>query len=133
MKIRLALGVLVLGVLACGSRDPMPKMNLYATSTVQASQTPYIVVITETPNAPDPTQTAAIIIVTDTPNSLCVSATSTVYLRPSPNTDNYPVTVIPNAAIVEDLGGRNGAWTFVGYKNYEGWINSDYLKECEAK
>lgn len=109
----------------------MPKMNLYATSTVQASQTPYVIVITETPNAPDPTQTAAIIVVTETPNSLCVSAASTVYLRPSPNTDNYPVTVIPNAATVNDLGGRNGVWAFVRYKSYEGWVNSEYIKECE--
>jgi hypothetical protein len=129
-KAALGVFILALGVLACGSSDPLPKMNLYATVTVEVTQTPLIIVISETPNA---TQTPAVILVTETPNALCVYAIEAVYLRPSPSIDNYPVTAVPNAAKVYELGGKSGEWIFVRYGTFDGWINSSYIKDCGEK
>lgn len=119
--------ILALGVLACASTQPRERVNLYPTVEAIPTQTPVIIYVSQTPN---PTYTPVFVEVTSTPNALCVSANETVNLRPSPNTDNYPIVQIPNGAKVKDLGGRNESWYLVEYLDYQGWINSDYLEDC---
>lgn len=129
-RIILVLGILVLGVLACGNPpEARPKLNLYPTVTIVPTQTPVVVVWTQTPNS---TTTPVILLVTPTPNPsfFCVSANAAVYLRPSPSDDNYPIMPVPNGSIVRDLGGRSGVWFFVSIDDKSGWINSAYLKGC---
>lgn len=125
----LAVGVLALAIIACGSSAPR-RLNLYPSPTVLPTQTERIVVWTATPLS---TYTPIVKEVTSTPNPeyLCVTATVAVHLRPSPSSDNYPVMVLPNGARLTDLGGRNGNWSFVSYGDKSGWVNSDYTKNCK--
>jgi len=128
-RLILLFGFLALGVLACGSTEPRPKLNLYPTVTIIPTQTPRFIVWTQTPNA---TYTPVVVVVSPTPNSktLCVSANVAVYLRPSPSSENYPITSIPNGSSVRDLGGRSGDWYFVALGDVQGWVNSEYLNDC---
>lgn len=132
--------LILLSILACRTGDSEQRDKvfsaLYPSPTSDATQTPIIqtviatkvVQITTTPIPIVPT-------FTNTPakpvRQLCVSATETVYLRPSPSIENYPITQLENGVKVTDLGGRNGAWWFVEWKDKRGWINSKYLKECQ--
>lgn len=127
----IALGVLCLLALGCGSASPRRNVSLYPTdeATPNATQTPFYIIHTQTPNA---TQTAVVVRVVETPNAwLCVDVQETVYLRPSPNADNYPIAVIPNGARVRNLGGKSGDWVFVELGKYQGWVNSEYVKGCK--
>lgn len=114
-------------VLACGGTAPR-KLELYPTPTVDPTQTPIFVVWTGTP---DVTYTPIVVVVTQTPRvaELCVNVEA-VYLRPAPNTVNYPVAPVPNGEKVRDLGGRDGAWAFVALGSKQGWIKLEYLGTC---
>jgi uncharacterized lipoprotein YajG len=123
--------VLMLAALACG--QPAPEYILRGwtvtpspTANAEPSQTPIViqetvVVIEQITNTPEPT---------GEPIALCVSAQETVHLRPSPNTDGYPITVLENGARVNDLGGRSGQWLYVSVEDKQGWINGAYLGNC---
>ena len=119
-----------MSALACGSPSPK-RVNLYPiTETVLPIQTPHVIIWTQTPNA-TMTPLVILIIVPPTPNALlCVTASDTVYLRPTPNTDNYPIVELHNAERLTDLGGRYDDWVFVGVSSYRGWVNDDYLGRC---
>ncbi len=123
-----ALGVLSI---ACGS-SVQRRLDLYPTATVVPTQTERVIVWTQTPNA---TATPVIIVVSATPNApifLCASASESVYLRPSPNADNYPLATLPNGTRLQDLGGRSGNWRFVATPaQLRGWVNEAYLEMCE--
>ena len=132
MKTYLPLIVLALSALACGGQTPR-RLELYPTITVLPTQTERVLILTQTPNA---TYTPVVIVVSQTPASgvFCVSAAEAVYLRPSPAVDNYPIATIRNGSKVRDLGGRSDAWVFVAIGNESGWVNSIYLSDnCETQ
>jgi hypothetical protein len=125
------LGALV-GLVGCRltPSQPIHDVGLYPTPTVLPTQTPFVVEVTTTAL---PTQTPNVVIVSPTPDALgelCVTANEAVYLRPSPNVDNYPIQEIPNGSALGDLGGRNGNWAFVELGENRGWVNMDYLGDC---
>jgi hypothetical protein len=128
-KLPIALGILVLalGVLACGGTAPRSGLNLYPSSTPNATQTPMIVTVESTP--------AVVVIevtVTSTPiGKLCVNAVVAVHLRPSPSDQNYPIMVLPNRTELVDLGGRSGKWMFVQVGDNQGWVHGDYVQRCD--
>lgn len=130
----LAIGALVIATLACGGGGKTTNSPFqFWTETPNATQTPIVMFqeITTTPNA---TQTPNVVILTQTPNALvtlCVSANVAVYLRPSPNDDNYPILPLPNGSELSDLGGRSGKWLFVSYKDNQGWVLGDFLGNCQ--
>ena len=133
-NILVALGVLALGVLSCRLTPAEPReLGLYPTATTNATQTPLVVVWTGTPNATYTPNAPTIIVLTQTPNStsLCVSALVAVHLRPSPNADNYPITIIPNGTLLTDLGGKDGNWIFVQFGDKQGWVNMNYIGDCK--
>jgi len=130
-KFWLALAVSILATLACGRSTTQPRrIDLYPTETILATQTERVIVWTQTPAD---TATPILVIISATPDTglLCVRASVAVYLRPSPDTDNYPIMPLANGAQVRDLGGRSGRWYFVAVDNKQGWINGDYLVACE--
>ncbi len=130
MRTYAALVVLLLVSLACSSGAPR-RLDLYPTPTIIPTQTERLVVWTQTPNA---TFTAVVVVVSATPNApvmLCVSASESVYLRPSPNADNYPLATLPNGTHLQDLGGRSGNWRFVATPAMRGWVNDGFLEVCE--
>src|SRR4051794_25714251 len=104
---------IVLASLACGQQAPEYVLRGW---TVTPSLTP---TIANTPSPVVPTQTPYIVEITNTPQptqevlAKCVSASETVYLRPSPSTDNYPIEAMVNGTKVTDLGGHSGNWYFV--------------------
>lgn len=65
-------------------------------------------------------------------NTLCVSVKS-VYLRPAPNADFYPIDPLLEGTEVVLLGARDGKWIFVQVSDQIGWVNSEYLSNCEDK
>lgn len=123
--------VLVMAIMACRTSPPERReLNLYPSPTTEATQTPVVVQITTTPPF---TYTPIVIEVTNTPKpveKLCVSALETVHLRPSANTLGYPILVLENGTVVEDLGGRDGKWFYVRYVETQGWVDSNYLTAC---
>lgn len=125
-RLFIALGVLAVLSLACGRQAPR-RLELYPTVAALPTQTERVIIWTQTPDA---TPTPFVLVVSATPNAdvFCVSALVAVYLRPSPNSDNYPIVEIPNATQVKDLGGRVGNWYFVALGEKQGWINSEYLE-----
>lgn len=132
LSIVLAIFFLVLASLACGSKAEEWQMRGWTvtpspTANTQATQTPYIVEIT---NTPAPTE-----LPTVTPNPtaisyLCVTANEAVNLRPSPDASYYPIDPLKNGTKVEDLGARDGNWVFVKVGDKQGWINGEYLGAC---
>lgn len=114
--------------LACGNTAPR-KLSLYPSATVEfvPTQTERVVIWTQTAAA---SPTPKVIVVSETPvvaGEFCVSALVAVYLRPSPNLKNYPITEIPNGTRLKDLGGRDGNWAFVEFGDKRGWVHEDYL------
>lgn len=131
-RILFALGVLGAALLACGGQGPR-RLELYPSSTapvILPTQTERVVIWTQTPNA---TPAPVYVQITTTPNAefVCVSAAETVYLRPAPNAQNYPITALPNGSQLLDMGGRDGNWMFVEYATKRGWVNSAYVGSCE--
>jgi len=126
-KVALALLILALGILACGSGERR-QLILYPTATSVPNVTPttVIVLVTVAPQL-------VVVEVTPTPNSvrLCVNAETAVYLRPAPNEKNYPITAVPNGVELTELGGRSENWVFVKFGEDEGWIYGNYLSECQ--
>lgn len=117
--------ILAVSTLACGSQTPR-RLELYPSVTPDPTQTPFVLEVTkevvrQITNTPEPTESTVL---------LCVDASESVYLRPSPSTDNYPVTSLPNGEQVVDLGGRDGDWMFVRWQDKAGWVNQDYLEKC---
>lgn len=130
-RILCALGVLGVALLACGGQAPR-KLDLYPSQTALPTQTERVVIWTQTPNA---TPLPVYVQITNTPNAIfvCVVAVETVYLRPAPNAQNYPVTALPNGSQLLDMGGRDGNWTFVEYNHQRGWVNSTYIENCQEQ
>ena len=126
-RILIAILALALVSMACAAGAATPKPSLYPSPTILPTQTPYIVEVTTTPV---PTLPPVIVQVTPTPGTYCVASLVSVHMRPSPNEENYPITVLSNGARVIDLGGRTGKWYFVQYGNQQGWVHSDYLGNC---
>jgi hypothetical protein len=131
-KILAALFVLAVVLLACG--QPAPEWQLrgwtVTPSPFEPTQTPVVVQITTTPPL---TYTPIVKVVTETPRpteKMCVDALVAVHLRPSPNESGYPIMVLVNGAVVEDLGGRSGEWIFVRYIEAQGWVFEEYLSAC---
>jgi hypothetical protein len=132
-----ALVILVLTLLACRvTPSTLPdRVELYPSATPNATQTA-LVIVEQITTTPEPTQTPNIIVLTQTPNELvgfCVSALVAVHLRPSPSVSNYPIQVITNGTELVDLGGRSedGQWAFVALGQSQGWVNLDYLeRDC---
>jgi hypothetical protein len=131
MRLNLLLAVLVLMLvtLACGGQAPARReLNLYPSPTVLATQTPIVVEVVETQ--------VIVVEITPTPvppqavERMCVSAAVSVYLRPSPSDDNYPIMSLPNGAELTDLGGRDGSWLFVQYGDAQGWVHQNYISGC---
>lgn len=133
-RITLMIIVLILASLACSTSPATPRtINLYPTVTGEVTQTPLVVVITQTPN---PTTTPVVVIVTQTKETgtvkyLCVSASEAVYLRPAPNKTYSPIDPLPNGTKVIDTVSRDGNWAFVTVGERSGWVNLNYLVECE--
>lgn len=129
----LVLAVLAVSNLACRTSPATPRvLVLYPSATPNATQTPIVQTVVNTrvvqiTTTPVPTFTST---PTHPVRQLCVSATETVYLRPSPGTDNYPITQLANGTKVTDLGGQDGNWKFVEVKSQRGWVNEKYLKDC---
>lgn len=118
---------LILATLACGRTVPR-ELNLYPSPTPDVTQTAFVVEITTTPVS---TYTPIVQIVTEEPaESLCVDAVVAVHLRPSPSNQNYPISVLLNKTVLEDLGGRSGEWVFVKHGEQSGWVHSDYVVAC---
>lgn len=116
---------LVFTTLACGSQTPR-RLELYPSETPNPTQTPFVLEVTkevvrQVTNTPEPTESTVL---------LCVDASESVYLRPSPSTNNYPITSLPNGEQVVDLGGRDGDWMFVRWQDKAGWVNDKYVKVC---
>lgn len=128
-RVLLAMLILAVAVMACATSPSTPRPSLYPSPTAEITQTPFVLQITTTPND---TPTPLVVVVTETPNGsrLCVNALVAVYLRPSPNADNYPITDILNGAQLADLGGRSGNWYFVQYGDKQGWVHGDFLSGC---
>ena len=124
-RVALAFFVIALGILACG-RESRKELTLYPTLTPNATQTPVVVQITTT-------AVFVVVEVSQTPNAakLCVNALGAVYLRPSPNDQNYPVMTIPNGTQLADLGGRSGKWIFVQLGDRQGWVHGNYVGNCK--
>jgi hypothetical protein len=134
LRILTAVLVLMLVTLACGGTAPRRELNLYPTPTVEATQTPiYVPVEVEVTKVIERT---TVVEITPTPippqavEKMCVSAAVSVYLRPSPSDDNYPIMPLPNGAELTDLGGRDGGWLFVQYGDKQGWVNGSYAGAC---
>jgi hypothetical protein len=126
-RILLAMAVLMLVTLACGSTAPRTPIVLYPSPTVDATQTPiYLQVPVEVTKVVELT-TVVEVTATARAETLCVQASEAVYLRPSPSDDNYPIVALPNGAQLVDLGGRDGSWYFVQLGDRSGWVNSNYL------
>lgn len=126
----LAIGLVVLAMLACG--QPAAEWQLRGwTVTPSLTQT---FANTLTPTVP--TQTPFVQVITATMEATkevlakCVQSDLTVYLRPSANTTGYPIEVLANGQKVLDLGGRVGKWWFVAHGANQGWIDSNYLSDC---
>lgn len=123
---------LVMALLACGqpAEEWQSRGWTVTPSPFSPTQTPAIVQITTTPAS---TYTPVVKVVTETPlGSLCISALVTVHLRPSAGTGGYPITVLENKTVVEDLGGRDGVWWFVKYGELSGWVHSSYVVACNS-
>ena len=135
-RIALAICVLALAILACGNPAPeyvLRGWTVTPSEIANATQTA-LVVFVEITNSPEPTQTPALVIITQTPNALatlCVTAKETVYLRTQPNTAYDAIAVLPNGAEVENTGTVAGFWYFVGYQDKKGWVHSAYLGNCD--
>ncbi len=132
-RITIALVTIWLALVACGSSTSPRRLDLYSTETPLPTKTPYIIIHTQTPNA---TETPRIIVVSATPNAViavCVHSLETVYLRPAPNVQNAPITVLSNDTHITDLGGRSGIWLYVEVASggLRGWVNSNYLEACK--
>lgn len=123
--------VLVVASLACNlSPSESRTLDLYPSPTPATTSTPFIVQITTTPA---PTQTPIVIVVSPTSKSvyLCVTTDENVYLRPSPNIENYPLLPLPKGSRLKDSGSRSGSWAFVAFgNNKSGWVNSEYTEPC---
>jgi hypothetical protein len=129
-KPQIAILILVLGVLACGQTRPR-ELRLYVSATAEIAFTPLVVLITTTPNA---TEVPNVVVVSATPAALgvfCVNAPVAVHLRPSPNANNYPIMAVPNGTKLSDLGGRSGDWVFVELGDKRGWVNGDFISQCQ--
>jgi len=124
-RVALAFFVIALGILACG-RQSRKELTLYPTPTPNATQTPVVVQITTT-------AVFVVVEVSQTPNAakLCVNALVAVHLRPTPNDNNYPITVIPDGTQLADLGGRSGKWMFVQLGDRQGWVHGNYVGNCK--
>ncbi len=120
---------MVLEILACGKAGRR-ELVLYPTVTPNATQTPVVIQITTSPIPMTPALVIVEVIQTPNFSRLCVSALVAVYLRPSPNDQNYPITVIPNGTELIDLGGRSGQWMFVELGDKQGWVHGDYVQRC---
>lgn len=132
-RILLPLGILIV-ILACrtGPSERSERPNLYPTPTENPTQTPVVVRVKETvvviqTTTPKPTMT----IRPTEEVRLCVTATEAVHLRPSPSTENYPILQLERGEEVVDLGGRNSIWMFVQYRDKRGWVNGNFVEECE--
>jgi hypothetical protein len=126
---QITIGILVLGVLACGQATPR-QLSLYVSATAEIAVSPLVVQITTTADA---TQTPNVVVVSATPAALgvfCVNAPVAVHLRPSPNADNYPIMAIPDGTRLFDLGGRSDEWMFVELGDKQGWVHEDFVGEC---
>lgn len=128
-RILLAIVVLAVVTLACATGAGTPKPSLYPSPTAELTQTPFVLQITTTPMD---TATPLVVVVSETPSGsrLCVNALVSVHLRPSPSTENYPITVIPNGMQLVDLGGRSEKWLFVQFNDMHGWVHADYVGDC---
>lgn len=131
----LSLGVLALLILACGGTYLVtltPAVStIYLSPTSEATQEIEVEVL-KTPTPPIYTRTPVLPTATNTTVQLCVSATETVNLRPSPSEKGYPITQLKNGQEVIGLGGRQGEWTYVSVNDkLQGWINEKYLSECK--
>ncbi len=112
---------------------PIHDVGLYPTPTFLPTQTALVVQITTTAL---PTASPNVVVVSPTPDALgefCVTAPEAVYLRPSPNVDNYPIQELLNGSKLGDLGGRSedGKWAFVALGESQGWVNMSYLGACK--
>lgn len=132
----LALNVLALAILACGSSVESPdrqatlRAALYPSPTPDATQTPVLVEVTKVvqitvtsqPTAkPSPTRQI----------KLCVTAQEAVHLRPSPDAIGYPIAELKNGSEVTDLKGRKGEWLYVEVEDKRGWVHEKYVEECQ--
>jgi hypothetical protein len=117
---------IVLAILACGGAAPRRGLNLYPSSTPNATQTPMIVTVESSPSV----IVIEVTVTSEPAGKLCVNADVAVHLRPSPNNQNYPITVIANRTELIDLGGRNSKWMFVQIGDNQGWVHGDYVQRC---
>ena len=134
-RIMIALLIVVLGILACGNPAPeyvLRGWTVTPTKFVDATNTPLVIYV-EVTNSPEPTQTPELVIITQTSNAvvtLCVTASDAVYLRPSPDATYYPLKPLVKGTVVIYKGTHNGEWKFVEVEDGAGWINSEYLGTC---
>ena len=121
---------LVVMLISCKKETADDQGIVFWTPSAPPTQTPWVLEITTTPVY---TYTPIVKEVTSTPKPeyLCVTAVETVHLRPSPSVQNYPITVLQNGTRLTDLGGRSGNWAFVSNGEEQGWINLDFVKNCE--
>lgn len=115
----------------CGSQEVRTPFVFWS-PTPDFTQTPIVVEVVRTAvvvwtTTPVPTETK----VSEQIIKLCVTATEAVHLRPSPSTENYPILQLERGEEVVDLGGRNSIWMFVQYRDKRGWVNGNFVEECE--
>jgi hypothetical protein len=127
----LAVTALVVAQLACAAPADRGPVVLYPSATPNATQTPVVVTVVAQVTVVAHQTVVAQVTTTPRGDKYCVTAEETVYLRPSPSTDNYPVVALAHGAVVAHLGGRNGDWMFVQYEDKTGWVNKDYIGDCK--
>ena len=128
-RVVMAVAFLVLVSVAC-RRGETERVNLFPSPTPDATQTPVLVevtkvvqiTVTQQPTA-KPTMTRQI--------KLCVTAQEAVHLRPSPDTEGHPITVLKNGSEVTDLKGRKGEWLYVEVEDKRGWVHEKYVGQCK--
>ena len=63
----------------------------------------------------------------------CVIADETVYLRPFPNTESYPLAVLGKGQQVFPNGPVEGEWMRVASDAGDGWVNGNFVGTCTSR
>jgi hypothetical protein len=126
--------LLVVVLISCRRATGTDEGIVFWTPSAPPTQTARVVRITTTPVY---TYTPIVKVVTSTPIPayLCVIADEAVYLRPSADNQNYPISPLPSGSRLTDLGGRKenefGKWAFVAYQDEQGWVNLNFAENCK--
>ena len=141
-KILLAIAVLLISSLACGSQGGSQDVldDLYASTpsvrpTLDLFPPPPTSVVVEKEVLVYETVTvietvfATVEVDKEYTDRLCVTAEN-VYLRPTPSMENYPITALENGDELTDTQSRDGQWAFVYFNDLSGWVSLSWVETC---